>query len=123
MLKEVMQRGCAVAMRWGRQLVGLCLVLLMSSGFVVSAATPVESSLSTSTELGEPVTEIPVVNINEADAITIAKRLIGVGMRRAEAIVEYRETYGPFYSAEELKVVKGIGRATVERNRDRIRIK
>ena len=63
------------------------------------------------------------MNINEADAITIAKRLIGVGMRRAEAIVEYRETYGPFYSAEELKVVKGIGRATVERNRDRIRIK
>ena len=53
-------------------------------------------------------------NINEADAKTIANQLLGIGLRRAKAIVEYRETYGPFYSAEELKVVKGIGSKTLE---------
>ena len=68
------------------------------------------------------VPDAVTVNINEADAKTIANQLLGIGLRRAQAIVEYRETYGPFYSAEELKVVKGIGSKTVERNRERIRV-
>ncbi|NQX89146.1 MAG: helix-hairpin-helix domain-containing protein, partial [Halioglobus sp.] len=35
-------------------------------------------------------------------------------------IVRHRETYGPFVSLEELMDVKGIGRATLEHNRDLI---
>ena len=62
------------------------------------------------------------ININEADAETNANQLLGIGLRRSQAIVEYRETYAPFYSAEELKVVKGIGSKTVESNRERIRV-
>ena len=68
------------------------------------------------------VPDTGTVNINEADAETIANQLLGIGLRRAQAIVEYRETYCPFYSAEELKVVEGIGSKTVERNRKRIRV-
>ena len=57
------------------------------------------------------------VNINVADAATLAAALNGVGLSRAEEIVRYREAYGPFSSVEELAEVKGIGEATLEKNR------
>lgn len=62
------------------------------------------------------------VNVNEADAETIAGTLVGVGISRAQRIVSYREEHGRFYSAEELTAVKGIGRSTVEKNLSRIRV-
>jgi len=57
------------------------------------------------------------VNVNTADAETIAKELNGIGLSKARAIVEYREKYGPFKNADELSLVKGIGERTVDRNR------
>ena len=71
----------------------------------------------------EPALEAAViVNVNEADAQTIADALVGVGLTKAKAIVDYREQYGRFYSAEELTAVKGIGRSTVARNQGRISV-
>ena len=64
----------------------------------------------------------PTVNINEADAATLAAVLDGVGLKRAEAIVLYREKNGKFYSAEELTAVQGIGESTVVRNEARIKV-
>ncbi|KFN45071.1 ComEA family DNA-binding protein [Arenimonas oryziterrae] len=60
------------------------------------------------------------VNINTADAKTIDRVLVGVGPSKAEAIVAYRKTNGAFRSADQLASVKGIGLATIEKNRDRI---
>jgi competence protein ComEA helix-hairpin-helix repeat region len=60
------------------------------------------------------------VNINQADAATIAKSLDGIGQSRAQAIVDWRTAHGPFKKADELRRVKGIGKATIERNRDAI---
>ncbi|OHC44231.1 ComEA family DNA-binding protein [Rhodanobacter soli] len=57
------------------------------------------------------------VNINQADAATIAKSLDGIGQSKAEAIVAWREAHGPFKKADDLNHVKGIGKATIERNR------
>lgn len=62
------------------------------------------------------------VNINTADAATLAKELNGVGLKRAQAIVEYRQKHGPFKSADELGLVKGIGPSAVARNRELIRV-
>jgi len=62
------------------------------------------------------------VNINSADAETIASVLVGVGVEKAKAIVAYREQHGQFYVAEELTAVKGIGKSTVLKNEARIRI-
>ena len=42
------------------------------------------------------------VNINQADATTLAKELDGVGEKKAAAIVEYRDQYGEFKSIKEL---------------------
>lgn len=60
------------------------------------------------------------VNVNQASAATIAKSLDGIGASRAEAIVAWREAHGPFKKADDLKHVKGIGKATIERNRSAI---
>jgi len=62
------------------------------------------------------------VNINTADATALAAGLNGIGMAKAQAIVEYRQANGPFKSADQLASVKGIGLATVEKNRDRIEV-
>lgn len=60
------------------------------------------------------------VDINTADAATLARELIGIGESRARAIVEHRRRHGPFRSVDELALVRGIGPKTVERNRPRI---
>lgn len=62
------------------------------------------------------------VNVNTADAATIAAALNGVGESKAEAIVAYRQEHGPFKSADQLAQVKGIGLKTVEKNRDMIEV-
>lgn len=60
------------------------------------------------------------VDINSADAKTLAESLSGVGLVRAEAIVAYRAANGPFRDVEDLAKVKGIGKKTLESNRDAI---
>ncbi len=62
------------------------------------------------------------VNINTADAQTIAKNLKGVGLKKAQAIVVYRKKNGPFKTIESLAKVKGIGFKTVEKNRANISV-
>ncbi|MGZ4955359.1 MAG: ComEA family DNA-binding protein [Methylobacter sp.] len=55
------------------------------------------------------------VNINTADAKTIGEALSGIGLKKAEAIVKYRETKGEFKTVEDLVNVDGIGPKTVEK--------
>ena len=56
------------------------------------------------------------VNINTADAATLAAELTGVGPALAEAIVKDRAEHGNFDSPEALARVKGIGDRIVEMN-------
>lgn len=67
-----------------------------------------------------PPPTVATVNINKADAATLASALKGVGTSRAQEIVRYREAYGPFTSVDELADVKGIGKSTLDDNRTRI---
>ncbi|MGY0074430.1 helix-hairpin-helix domain-containing protein [Vibrio proteolyticus] len=62
------------------------------------------------------------VNVNTASAEELATLLSGVGLKKAQAIVDYREQNGGFVSAEQLAEVKGIGPALVEKNRARIQL-
>ena len=62
------------------------------------------------------------VDVNTADAETISAELKGIGMTKATAIVEYRKKHGPFRSADDLTLVKGIGERTVEINRSDIKV-
>lgn len=62
------------------------------------------------------------VNINTADAETLAAELKGVGLARAQAIIEYRESVGPYRSPEDLLEVAGVGPKVLELNKGNIRV-
>ena len=64
-----------------------------------------------------PLSAAPV-DINSADAATLAAAINGVGPSRAAAIVAYREANGPFTSVDDLSAIKGIGNKLIERNRE-----
>lgn len=55
------------------------------------------------------------VNVNSADAKTISEALSGIGLKKAEAIVKYREAKGEFKSVDDLVNVDGIGPKTLEK--------
>jgi competence protein ComEA len=68
-----------------------------------------------------PATGSGTIDINGADTVTL-EELPGVGPSIAQAIVEWRETNGPFASVDELEDVPGIGPATLEELRDSARV-
>ena len=62
------------------------------------------------------------VDVNTASAEVLAEAIDGVGPKRAQAIVQYREQYGAFSSVDQLAEVRGISTRTGERNRDRLTV-
>ena len=63
------------------------------------------------------------VNINKADAATLAKDLVRVGPATSKAIVAYRKKNGAFKKPEDLMKVNGIGQKTFDENKKDIRVK
>ena len=60
------------------------------------------------------------VNINKANAATLAAYLKGVGANKAKAIVKYRSSNGKFKTAEDIKNVPGIGDETYKDMKSKI---
>lgn len=59
------------------------------------------------------------ININTASKSELIS-LPGIGEVKAQAIIDYREKYGAFYSTEEIMNVKGIGEKTYANLKDLI---
>lgn len=76
--------------------------------------------IAAATLLLSPGAHAGPVDINTADAATLADALNGVGEKKAATIVAHREAHGPFRSVEDLAEVQGIGNGTVEKNRANI---
>lgn len=62
------------------------------------------------------------VNVNTASAEEIAKSLKGIGLNKAGALIIYRDKHGPFKTLQQLTKVKGIGAATIDKNRENIEL-
>ncbi|MCU7783681.1 helix-hairpin-helix domain-containing protein [Lelliottia amnigena] len=75
-----------------------------------SAQTKAKATVKASDEEGTQV------SINSASAEDLAHAMNGVGLKKAQAIVAYRDEYGPFKTLDDLKQVPGIGSSLVERN-------
>ena len=95
---------------------------LLSAPTAFAENTPLKMEAKTEAAVQPKTTTAVVeqVNINTASAAEIQKALIGIGAKKAEAIVQYREKHGAFTAAEQLMEVQGIGKATFEKNKDRI---
>ncbi len=65
---------------------------------------------------GSLTQESKAIHLNQADVATLTQSFKGIGKKRAEAIIAYREANGPFKSLEDLGQVKGIGHQFVAKN-------
>lgn len=92
------------------------LALSLMLAFTANLAEAAKSETSASKQ------QVMKVNINKAGTSKLAAVLKGVGLKKAQAIVEYRKKFGSFKSIDELTAVKGIGAKTVEKNRSKITI-
>lgn len=63
-----------------------------------------------------------IVNVNQASVDELADLLSGIGLKKAQAIVDYREQHGEFETVDALAEVKGIGPSLVAKNRERIQL-
>lgn len=57
------------------------------------------------------------LDINSATAEEFAAVMSGVGTKKAQAIIAYRDEHGPFQALDDLIFVKGIGPSLLEKNR------
>ena len=62
------------------------------------------------------------ININKANARQISEALKGIGLKKAEAIVEWRKANGKFTTIEQLIEVKGIGEKILQMNKQRMKL-
>lgn len=84
-------------------LAGALSVFLLAS--TANAATIIASKEAT------PVaTIVNQINLNTADASVLSKSMKGIGVKRAEAIIKYRETHDGFKSVEDLSMVPLFGK-------------
>lgn len=64
----------------------------------------------------------PPVDINTAGAEALAEAIKGVGLKRAEAIIAYREQNGPFATVDDLAKVQGVGERIIEGSRTNLTV-
>ena len=99
---------------------------LYQTSLSAAPAPASDSHAAAKTELSStPSSAVPQqekVSINEATAEQLSAAMNGVGLKKAQAIVSYREQYGPFSAIEQLNEVPGIGNALVERNAARLKL-
>jgi competence protein ComEA len=86
---------------------GICRTLLVA--FVLSLVVSSASIAGEQDVKGK-------VDINQATAQELSK-LPGIGKKKAEAIVAYRDEKGNFSSVEDLLKIEGIGKKTLEKIR------
>lgn len=60
------------------------------------------------------------IDLNKADVSSLIGSFKGIGKKRAEAIIAYRDSHKGFKSIEELAEVKGIGQRFVTANREKL---
>ncbi len=101
------------------KLTAFALSVLMSTG---SLAQESDITVTEKDQAKIPVKEVmatDALDINTANAQELTQ-LNNIGLKKAQQIVDYRNLHGQFTSIDDLKNVKGIGEATIEKNRLRM---
>jgi len=103
--------------------------MLRNATVAVCLAAPLLLTQMIGTSMAAPLAAMPEVaaasttaqvNLNTATAAELAQALVGVGIKRAEAIIALRTEIGRFTAVEQLLDVKGIGPKMIEKNQHRV---
>lgn len=102
----------------------LIFALITTASFAVHAAPDTQSDSGKPPLVMEAASlaSVQKVDLNQADASTLQRELSGIGEAKANAIVAYRDINGPFASVDELLEVKGIGKAILDKNREKLEV-
>jgi competence protein ComEA len=92
--------------------------LLLVSLLCLLPATNIYAQLS---EITQQIPQFEAISINKADASLLTK-LPGIGNKKAEAIVEYRDKNGEFTSIDDLTKVKGIGKKLMTKLEGKVKL-
>lgn len=86
-----------------------------------TSAVPIEEAVITVPKENSETATSEKININLADSIEL-QQLSGIGEKKAEQIISYRQENGSFQKIEDLKNVSGIGEKTFEALRANITV-
>lgn len=92
------------------------LIALLLSFFVVTLPTHAVINVKNPPQ----ATAAAKININTADVKTLTGSFKGIGKKRAEIIIAYRDTHHGFKSLKELADVKGFGQRFVDKNIEKL---
>lgn len=79
------------------------------SFFLLSSAVHASTNI-VSKELAPVAIPANQINLNTADVTSLSKSMKGIGLKRAEAIIKYRETHEAFKAVEDLSLVPLFGK-------------
>ena len=107
--------------KYGGALLCMAAFLCFVAFLLIAGAGFAPEGVSAYPDRGSAQTGDARIDLNRATAEEL-EMLPGIGPALSAAIVESRETDGPFRSAEDLLRVKGIGEKKLEAVRDMIRV-
>ena len=111
--------------QWGKCLAVAAVVAGLLGGTTVwgEEATGAKSAAPKSTAATSAATKAAgsPVNINTADAAAL-EVIGGIGKKKAQAIVDYRQKNGPFKTVDDLKKVAGIKDKTLAKIKDKVTV-
>lgn len=90
------------------------IIAILLSFFVMSL--PLHAAQLTPQPSKSPVR----IDLNTVDVAKLTGSFKGIGKKRAEAIIAYRDSHSGFKSIEELAEVKGLGQKFMEKNREKL---
>lgn len=98
-------------------------LLIASASFAHADETMTNDAVATTniTTLDQTANSDSVWDLNTANASELSS-IKGIGFKKAQAIVTYRETYGEFTNVEQVTLVKGIGKKMLARIQSRITV-
>lgn len=98
-------------------------LLIASASFAHADETMTNGAVATTniTTLDQTANSDSVWDLNTANALELSS-IKGIGFKKAQAIVTYRETYGEFTNVEQVTLVKGIGKKMLARIQSRITV-
>ncbi|MDP8080034.1 ComEA family DNA-binding protein [Phocoenobacter skyensis] len=103
-------------------LLGLFATAVMAKDIPTKTSQSTKTNTTLTTQKVKVKSHINTVNINTATASELKDKLVGIGVKKAQTIVEHRQKHGKFLTVDQITDVSGIGKVTLEKNRERILI-